>query len=275
MSIALMSAAWKAELPTTRKIVLLALADNASDQGECYPSIPALAQQCGMSERSIYQCLRELESAGFVRRNTEAGVRTVYRIAQPNKWGTPEQSAPLNHMQETPENGSGVSVRSPLNVVQGTPERGAGVLARARGIDSLYINKDMYRKTNNLYIKDLKHQITSKANPPLPPPLPPSEPAGLDLAAWNRWVAYRAEIRKPIKPASIAAAQRAMVAHGPNQAAAVEQSIANGWQGLFALKAPSPARQPSSREQRIAAYYAQAAAYQGERDVTAEVKLLR
>ena len=43
-------------------------------------------------------------------------------------------------------------------------------------------------------------------------------------------------------------------------------------------KSPSPAalpRQTSSREQRIAAYYAQAKAYHGERDVTAEVELLQ
>lgn len=59
---------------------------------------------------------------------------------------------------------------------------------------------------------------------------------GLDPQAWERWLAFRAEIRKPIKPASVAAAQRALAKFGANQAAVVEQSIANGWQGLFDLK---------------------------------------
>jgi hypothetical protein len=59
---------------------------------------------------------------------------------------------------------------------------------------------------------------------------------GLDSAAWSRWQSYRTEIRKPLKPASIPAAQRALAAYGENQAAVVEQSIANGWQGLFELK---------------------------------------
>lgn len=66
------------------------------------------------------------------------------------------------------------------------------------------------------------------------PDLEPVE--GLDPKAWERWFAFRAEIRKPIKPASVAAAQRALAKFGANQAAVVEQSIAQGWQGLFDLK---------------------------------------
>lgn len=61
-------------------------------------------------------------------------------------------------------------------------------------------------------------------------------PDGLDLDSWNRWEGYRREIRKPLKPASIPAAQRALAAFGSDQAAVVEQSVAHGWQGLFALK---------------------------------------
>ena len=57
---------------------------------------------------------------------------------------------------------------------------------------------------------------------------------GLDLEAWERWVSYRAEIKKPIKPPSVSAAQKEMAALGSDQMAAVEKSIASGWQGLFA-----------------------------------------
>jgi hypothetical protein len=61
-------------------------------------------------------------------------------------------------------------------------------------------------------------------------------PDGLDADAWQRWETYRKQIRKPLKPASIPAAQRALAAFGSDQAAVVEQSVAQGWQGLFALK---------------------------------------
>ena len=60
--------------------------------------------------------------------------------------------------------------------------------------------------------------------------------AGLDLTAWTAWTVYRKQIGKPVKPASIPAAQRKLAAHGTSQAAVVEQSIANGWQGIFPLK---------------------------------------
>lgn len=69
-------------------------------------------------------------------------------------------------------------------------------------------------------------------------------PDGLDAEVWQRWEAYRREIRKPLKPASIPAAQRVLAAFGREQAAVVEQSIAQGWQGLFALK-PNGAAKPA------------------------------
>ncbi len=77
------------------------------------------------------------------------------------------------------------------------------------------------------------------------PPGPPSggdPPAGLDMDAWNRWVGYRREIRKPLRPASIPAAQKALTAFGSDQGAVVEQSIASGWTGLFPLKNAAPSR---------------------------------
>lgn len=61
---------------------------------------------------------------------------------------------------------------------------------------------------------------------------------GLDLEAFSRWVSYRQQIRKPLKPVSMPAAQRELAAFGCNQAAVVEQSIAQGWQGLFDLRKP-------------------------------------
>jgi len=55
-------------------------------------------------------------------------------------------------------------------------------------------------------------------------------PAGLDQPSWTRWLAYRQKIKKPIKPPSTEAAQKALAAFGADQAAVVEQSIAQGWQ---------------------------------------------
>lgn len=61
-------------------------------------------------------------------------------------------------------------------------------------------------------------------------------PDGLDLESWNRWEAYRSSIRKPIKPASMLAAQRKLAGYGADQAVVVEHTIAQGYTGLWEPK---------------------------------------
>lgn len=78
---------------------------------------------------------------------------------------------------------------------------------------------------------------TVNRNRKAPDGAPDVFPEGLDVRSWERWLAYRKEIGKSLKPASIPSAQQALVKYGDQQEAVVEQSIANGWQGLFALKA--------------------------------------
>jgi hypothetical protein len=59
---------------------------------------------------------------------------------------------------------------------------------------------------------------------------------GLSLPAWNLWLQYRRQIKKPLRAASIELAQKRMAALGERQMEAVEHSIANGYTGLFAPK---------------------------------------
>ncbi len=61
-------------------------------------------------------------------------------------------------------------------------------------------------------------------------------PDGLDQQAWIRWLEYRKAAGKALKQVSWSSAMQALAKHGPNQMAVVDQSIANGWQGLFAIK---------------------------------------
>ena len=49
-----------------RKLVLLKLADNANDQGECWPSVPYIAEQCEISPRSVQNHIDALAEAGFL-----------------------------------------------------------------------------------------------------------------------------------------------------------------------------------------------------------------
>ena len=59
---------------------------------------------------------------------------------------------------------------------------------------------------------------------------------GLNFEAWEAFTDYRRSIGKPLKPASLQEAAKKLAAFGKDQGAVVTQTIANGWQGLFALK---------------------------------------
>lgn len=45
-------------------LVLLALADHANEDGECWPGIASLASKTRMSERNVQRILRRLREAG-------------------------------------------------------------------------------------------------------------------------------------------------------------------------------------------------------------------
>ena len=84
MSISFMALAWKADMPSGRKLVLLALCDHANGQGECYPSVEAIARKCSMGQRTVQQHIGELESAGILVRRFRKGRSTVYQLNSRN-----------------------------------------------------------------------------------------------------------------------------------------------------------------------------------------------
>lgn len=59
---------------------------------------------------------------------------------------------------------------------------------------------------------------------------------GLDIPSWNRWFAYRQQSKKPLQPVSVPGAQRKLAKFGERQAEVVENSIAEGYTGLFLAK---------------------------------------
>ncbi|MCW3171409.1 helix-turn-helix domain-containing protein [Shewanella subflava] len=74
MSMELMVKAMKAKVGNPlRKLVLLKLADNANDHGECWPSYAYIAEQCEITRRSVMQHVKKLEEAGFLMREYRKG----------------------------------------------------------------------------------------------------------------------------------------------------------------------------------------------------------
>ncbi|MEN8483257.1 helix-turn-helix domain-containing protein, partial [Escherichia coli] len=66
MSMELMVKAMKIRVGNPlRKLVLIKLADNASDQGECWPSYQHIADQCEISKRSVMNHIAALCESGL------------------------------------------------------------------------------------------------------------------------------------------------------------------------------------------------------------------
>lgn len=57
---------WPIQLPQSQKFVLLSLADQANDEGLCWPSIESLSVRTCLCERAVQKALRALEAAGFL-----------------------------------------------------------------------------------------------------------------------------------------------------------------------------------------------------------------
>ena len=61
-----MTKAWEMDIPTSQKMVLLALCDHANDDGACYPSQDHIARKCSMGGRSIVNHVNWLKERGIL-----------------------------------------------------------------------------------------------------------------------------------------------------------------------------------------------------------------
>lgn len=85
MSMMLMSESFKKQVGNpARKLVLVKLADNANDQGECWPSYGHIARECEMGRSTVKAHIKALEEAGFLkikhRRTGDMNQSNVYQL---------------------------------------------------------------------------------------------------------------------------------------------------------------------------------------------------
>lgn len=69
MSIHALKWAWSQNCPNpTAKLVLLAFADHANADGECYPTMARVAELAGVAARTVHDHVKALEDAGLLQR---------------------------------------------------------------------------------------------------------------------------------------------------------------------------------------------------------------
>jgi DNA-binding transcriptional ArsR family regulator len=132
MSISFMTLAWKTNIPSGRKLVLLALCDNANHQGECYPSVEVIAHKCSMGQRTVQQHIGDLEAAGVLVRHFRRGRSTLYKIDL-HHLGSPTDSAAVRHSHPAPA----VSASSPPQVSDVTSATSAPITINEPSKDPL------------------------------------------------------------------------------------------------------------------------------------------
>lgn len=96
-----MSAVWSLDLPDSQKIVLLALADCANDEGLCWPSMATLCKKCSKGERTVQGVIKQLVEAGHLTRREVPGRGCKYHV-HPRSVRTPAKSAPPQGTTVTP-----------------------------------------------------------------------------------------------------------------------------------------------------------------------------
>ena len=114
MSMMLMVEAMKAKVGNpSRKLVLLKLADCASDNGECFPSYQFIADQCEITRRAVMKHVAGLVEMGFLwvekRKNGEQNHSNIYHLtiakgSEQNALGGSEQDSPITSNSFYPVN---------------------------------------------------------------------------------------------------------------------------------------------------------------------------
>lgn len=164
----------------SRKLVLIKLADNANDKGECFPSYQHVADQCEISRRSVINHIDALCEQGLVRKVYRSGEKgnssNVYilnldgaKISPPSEKSAPEVvkqfhqpseiSAPPPSEKSAPRTSHSFE---PVNEPKDNTQP-AAVTAKSRYAfegEVIRLNQKDFTEWQNLYSNiDLEHEL--------------------------------------------------------------------------------------------------------------------
>ncbi len=221
MSVHISSLVWKLVFKDpTRKLVALALADMANDEGDCWPSLRSLVARCGLTEKSIKRHIQAMK---------------LLWMATPRHAANGRQTS--NCYTFTGEGVAHDRVEGAMG------SRGEGVTHDP--LITLNHQKEPKERKEGIELFDVNEWPDSLDTPEF-------------REAWGSYKAMRAEKGKRITPTTIKHVMKDMMAWGAEAAvASLQESIKHGWTGVFLRKDGRIASKPqskitSSQEQRNA-----------------------
>ena len=189
MSGILMTPCWNLALGTTHKIVLLSLADNASDEGFCFPHVATIMRRTSLSRPTVFRALQWLEEQGYIRRLSGAiegkgnkyivdptGNAAAERDRERDFLGVARKRTPSH--SDTPPSHSDTPPVSHRDPSEGAP------------IEEV-----------------LNNQLTIKEHKPRTPQESVAKPDGVTDGTWQDWCAHRRRKKATITAGIIATAR--------------------------------------------------------------------
>jgi len=124
MSIKVMSWVWEQDLPPLDKIVLMAIADHADDDGYAWPGMKRIAEKCSMEKRTVQRHVEKLQEQQLLKvesrqRNDGSSSSNGYTVVMDGtkEEGVAESHPPMSGM--TPPHGTD---DTPLTVIEPSEE---------------------------------------------------------------------------------------------------------------------------------------------------------
>lgn len=231
MSTIIMTACWPLQgMNASQKAVLISLADNANDEGVCWPSIDYIATRTCLSVRAVQNAIKYLQKVGLLVVSDRNGRSNIYTIktdgytGDPRKSCTPAESAPPQKTSKPPQN------------LHPTPAESAEAPANAAPITINNHHRTVIEPSNT----------GARSNRAV---LDVELPTWLPDDIWSDWVEHRKNVKAPLTQKAAELCLRKLDrlrAAGSCPIAVIEQSIITGkWTDLYEVKGSGQSSQGS------------------------------
>lgn len=103
MSTIIMSLCWPLQgMSGPQKAVLISLADNANDEGVCWPSVARIAERTCLAERTVQAAVKWLTQVGILAVRERMGRSTIYTLT-PASYAPPQELHPAADAPPPPQ----------------------------------------------------------------------------------------------------------------------------------------------------------------------------
>lgn len=232
------------------KLVIMArLADYSNDDGICYPSVETICRQLGLGESTVRTAIAELESAGWLRRESRRkGNRNTSNLYHLNAdrleaLARAEKDKVATLKQQRRANGFHPSDSEPSKSEPSDSGRSSGFHPSDSDKKSVFTRQNLTPDPQGLkhdpQVKDHEPQKV-RANRQKKSSFDPAglKPENVSTEIWLDWIKFRREKRQPLTETTCAYQAKQLAGH-QNADEVIRRSIAGGWQGLFPERVPN------------------------------------